>query len=111
MMAPTPPRANFSSQLTRVWVPDPSSLSNRPEILDLKIRFLTVKWGNLISVNITAFFIDPLQVWPRRLPRFSREGAARRHGPDSGSNDLQRSRSRRLGLICAPPRPPSTRAS
>ena len=38
-IAPTPPRANRSSQLIRVCVPEPSKLSNRPEMLDLSSRF------------------------------------------------------------------------
>ena len=44
--SPTPPRANFSSQLRRVWLPEPSKLSKRPEILERKMRFLTVKLRN-----------------------------------------------------------------
>src|SRR5260370_1122179 len=34
MIAPTPPAANLHSQLMRVWVREPSSLSNRPALFD-----------------------------------------------------------------------------
>src|SRR5580658_1904712 len=45
-IAPTPPRANFSSQFSRVLLPEPSKLSKRPEILERKMRFFTVRLRN-----------------------------------------------------------------
>src|ERR1051325_6305468 len=52
MIAPTPPLANLASQLTRVCDSEPSSLSQRPELLERKTRFLTVRLRNLSGVKI-----------------------------------------------------------
>src|SRR5882757_1634031 len=49
MMPPMSPRANLVSQLMRVSVPDPSSLSQRPEVLERRTRFLIVRF--LLSFN------------------------------------------------------------
>src|SRR5215217_1213080 len=49
MMPPMSPRANLVSQLMRVSVPDPSSLSQRPEMLERSTRFLIVRF--LLSFN------------------------------------------------------------
>src|SRR5215831_5172899 len=54
MIAPTPPAANLHSQLMRVWVSEPSSLSNLPEMFDRKMRFLTVRLRNLSGVKMTS---------------------------------------------------------
>src|SRR6185437_10156164 len=54
MIAPTPPSANLDSQLIRVWVSDPSSLSNRPEMFDRKMRFFTVRLRNFSGVKISS---------------------------------------------------------
>src|SRR5882757_3329069 len=67
MIAPTPPAANLDSQLIRVWVSEPSSLSKRPEMLERKIRFLTVRLRNFSGVKIESLFIGlPLRRAPNR---------------------------------------------
>ena len=69
MIAPTPPAANLDSQLMRVWVSEPSSLSNRPEMLERKIRFLTVrlrKWSG-VEDRVIGHASYPLS--PRARPR------------------------------------------
>ena len=50
MIAATPPAANRSSKFTRAGVPDPSSLSIRPEMLDRNRRFLSVR-RPMVSVS------------------------------------------------------------
>ena len=78
MIAPTPPAANFDSQLIRVCVREPSSLSNRPEMLDRNIRFFTVRFRNFRGVKIESPSIElPLRRPPNggqqcRNPRMSR---------------------------------------
>jgi hypothetical protein len=42
MIAPTPPRANFTSQLMRGCAPVPSYWSNRPATFERRMRFLKV---------------------------------------------------------------------
>ncbi len=59
-MAPTSPAANLHSQLMRVWVSDPSSLSNRPDILARKMRFLIVRFRNLRGAKMTSFITAPI---------------------------------------------------
>src|SRR5579871_4709833 len=54
MIAPTPPWANLDSQLIRVWVSEPSSLSNRPEMFERKTRFLTVRLRNCSGWKISS---------------------------------------------------------
>src|SRR5262249_1151826 len=54
MIAPTPPAANLHSQLMRVCVSEPSSLSNRPEMFERKIRFLTVRFRNRSGVKMMS---------------------------------------------------------
>src|SRR5207302_1502567 len=68
MIAPTPPAANLHSQLMRVCVREPSSLSNRPEMFDRKMRFLTVRLRNLSGVKITS----SLMTRPRPLAQHAR---------------------------------------
>src|ERR1041384_689893 len=70
MIAPTPPRANFSSQLIRVCVPEPSSLSKRPEMLERKMRFLTSRpeLRNLMGLKIAALLMRGLPGVLRLLP-------------------------------------------
>ena len=53
-MAPAPPLANMHSQLMRVWVSEPSSLSNRPEMLERKIRFSTLRLRNCSGVKMMS---------------------------------------------------------
>ena len=48
-MAPMPPLANLHSQFIRVWVREPSSLSNRPDTLDpedlvLDLKIVEFQW-------------------------------------------------------------------
>src|SRR5260370_19248840 len=65
MIAPTPPAANLDSQLIRVWVSEPSSLSKRPEMLERNIRFLTVKLRNFNGVKMGSSAIGlPLRGMP-----------------------------------------------
>ena len=47
MIPPMPPRAKRVSQLMRVCVPEPSSLSQRPETLERRMRFLIVRLPSL----------------------------------------------------------------
>ena len=54
MIAPTPPRANLLSQLTRVCDRLPSSLSKRPEMLDRKMRFLISMFRHFSGSKITS---------------------------------------------------------
>ena len=64
-IAPTPPRANFVSQLMRACVPEPSYLSKRPETFDLRMRFLIVRLRNLsgskIASNAMALLVRPAE--------------------------------------------------
>ncbi len=64
-MAPTSPAANLHSQLMRVWVSDPSSLSNRPDILAQKIRFLIIRFRNLKGAKMTSFITAPILQFAR----------------------------------------------
>ena len=59
MIAPVPPLANMHSQLMRVWVSDPSSLSKRPDMLERKIRFLTSRLRNRNGVKMMSWFMVP----------------------------------------------------
>src|SRR5579871_3954000 len=60
MIAPTPPWANLDSQLMRVWVSEPSSLSKRPEMFERKTRFLTVRLRKVSGWKISSNAIGPL---------------------------------------------------
>ena len=50
---------HFVSQLIRVCDPDPSSLSQRPEMLERRIRFLIVRLPSCNGVKITSVPIGP----------------------------------------------------
>src|SRR6516164_7687145 len=77
MIAPTPPAANLHSQLMRVWVSEPSSLSNLPEMFDRKMRFLTVRLRNLSGVKMTS----SVMTRPRSLAQQSPVATPRATGP------------------------------
>ncbi len=53
-MAPVPPLANLLSQLMRVCVSEPSSLSKRPDTLERKMRFLTSRLRNFSGVKMMS---------------------------------------------------------
>ena len=58
-----PPAANLHSQLIRVCVSEPSSLSNLPEMFDRKIRFLTVRLRNLSGVKMRSSVMIGVRSW------------------------------------------------
>src|SRR5882757_992024 len=77
MMPPMPPRANLVSQLMRVSVPEPSSLSQRPEMLERRTRFLIVRFSlSFNGLKIASIATDsPLMMslgWALLL--FGRDG-------------------------------------
>ena len=81
-MAPTPPRANLLSQLMRVWVSEPSSLSKRPETFERKILFFTSRFLNFSGVKMTSSVMGRS---PRRRATPPAAAPARSPWPGSGS--------------------------
>ena len=83
MIAPTPPAANLHSQLMRVCVSEPSSLSNRPEMFERKTRFFTVRLRNWSGVKMTS---SPMT----RASLTGPPAASFPHGAQQGGNERGR---------------------
>ena len=106
-----PPAANLHSQLIRVCVSEPSSLSNLPEMFDRKIRFLTVRLRKLERREDDIVGHDRCS-----LVMLSRSPARRRRVPTPRAAGLERMRPpdtaprfpssvRRRGRACARAQP------